>query len=338
MHTVFDCQHECKAVILPNADFTLVRKSGYYHKLPRRTPRISKRIAGHKHQRVAIHSGQTPVCGILVYHGFRHDIGCSAPVRVSEDDFIASLYLFKRAQVLSVAVAKNDAHATFPRQGAIRHPAGGFVQCGFVHITRYGDFLAANGEDAQAPACCDELLRFGLLRCGGFGRDRRRLFRLHLHAPGHIRRGAGGHDTRCAQGIPGAERNDNLHNDELHRHAFYGSAVYQLAAGRLRSADGGGARRDAADAAVRPAGHLRLCDSRRCGPHSLLLPLQHLQGLPAKGGGFQHDCLQIQRLRGGEVLPLQLPHIRHDSGAGRQRRNTRHTVLPHKRLCRGLRL
>jgi len=88
-------------------------------------------------------------------------------------------------------MAKNDAHTAFAGQGALRHPAGGFVQCGFVHITRYGDFLAANGEDAQAPACCDELLRFGLLRCGGFGRDRRRLFRLHLHAPGHIRRGAG---------------------------------------------------------------------------------------------------------------------------------------------------
>ena len=93
--------------------------------------------------------------------------------------------------MLSVAMAKNDAHTAFAGQGALRHPAGGFVQCGFVHITRYGDFLAANGEDAQAPACCDELLRFGLLRCGGFGRDRRRLFRLHLHAPGHIRRGAG---------------------------------------------------------------------------------------------------------------------------------------------------
>ena len=88
-------------------------------------------------------------------------------------------------------MAKNDAHTAFAGQGALRHPAGGFVQCGFIHITRYGDFLAANGEDAQAPACCDELLRFGLLRCGGFGRDRRRLFRLHLHAPGHIRRGAG---------------------------------------------------------------------------------------------------------------------------------------------------
>ena len=50
-----------------------------------------------------------------------------------------------------------------------------------------------------------------------------------------------GDDTRCAEGVQRAERDDNLHNDELHSHAFNGSTVHKLAEGRLCPANHSGA-------------------------------------------------------------------------------------------------